>query len=225
MRFYHSLFPFLCLILGYAAAAWWWHIPPVRVPELRGLSLRAALCVAHEAGFAVDCQELSYAGEQLVMQQSPSAGTLVKRRRAITISIPLQQAVARIPACAGLRRVDAEKLLADAHVTHVEWLVVPSDLPEGLVLMHDPAVGVASEHILCVVAGTRDTRWCMPRFVGMKHADVQHCVERYGISLDCGGVISCDECTIEKQWPEPGAVIDRRRLTHVFCTLRCRQRH
>lgn len=220
MRFFHFFFPFVCALSGYGVAAWYWYVPPVRVPNVRGMSLTDGLRTLSTAGFSAEYCELSYEGDPVIADQFPSAGVLSKRRRSVRVMVPAGRTKHLMPDCSGMQ-IDAVPL--GGVVTRV--IHVPSDLPVGTVIGQYPAPDQPLESPLLIVAAHRSSRVIVPSLVGQSYADVRAFLDCSGVSLDCGGLPVCDECVVVGQWPKAGSLVDRAALTHLFCSFSCVQRH
>jgi beta-lactam-binding protein with PASTA domain len=220
MHFFSILFPFFSAILGYSIAAWYWYTPPVRIPDVRGMVLRDGLCLLSRAGFSADYCELSYEGESVIVDQSPSGGVLSKQHRSVRVMVPAARKKEVMPDCLGMR-LDAPALCQFSHHT----ITLPSDLPAGTVIGQYPAADEAIKSPILIVAAPKSSRVIVPSWIGEHATVVRDSLELSGISLDSGGLSFCDECVVVNQWPLPGSSIDRATLTHLFCSFSCTRRH
>ena len=220
MRFCQFIFPFLCALVGYGCAAWYWYTPPVRVPDVRGMSLTDGLRTLSRAGFSAEYSELSYEGDPIIADQLPSAGVLSKRRRPVRVMVPSSRKKNLMPDCLGMQSSAVSLAGALPRI-----IMVPSDLPAGTVIGHYPASGQPIESPLLIVATNRSSRVIVPSCIGQSYGDVQSFLNCSAISLDCGGVSVCDECVVVDQWPKAGSRVERSALTHLFCSFSCVHRH
>jgi len=220
MRFFSLLFPFMCAGAGYGIAAWYWYVPPVRVPDVRGMALADGLRTLSAAGFSAEYCELSYEGALIIADQFPSGGVLSKRRRSVRVMVPAARMKHRMPDCAGMQ-IGAVQLGGASF----RLIYLPSDLPVGTVIGQYPAPHQPIESPRLIVAAPRSASVVVPSLVGQAYLDVRSFLDSSAISLDCGGLSVCDECVVVAQWPKAGSRVDRTALTHLFCSFSCVHRH
>ncbi len=112
----------------------------VRVPDLAGLTAdeaEAALTEAHFVFASVDDRS-STARAGTVVDQHPSAGSLLMQGTTVTVAVSTGERLAVVPALVGLDITTARTRLAAAGLLSRETIVV-DDSPPGTVLSQDPA--------------------------------------------------------------------------------------
>jgi serine/threonine-protein kinase len=163
----------------------------VRVPDLMNLTLEQAQKELQPTGLP-----LSRAGERfdpnvprgLVVHQDPAAGTPVRGRRRVAVTVSLGEEFSSVPALFGETRRGAELLLERSGLRVGGVTRAPSDaVGEGLVVATDPpaesVLPRGTEVALLVSSGLADEVFVMPDLVGHEIGRTRKQLEAMGFRV------------------------------------------
>lgn len=188
----------------------------VRVPDLVNLTMEQAEKAVSPSGLA-----LSRAGERFdtriargrILQQDPSAGTPVRGRARISVTVSLGEEYANVPGLFGETRRGAELLLEQAGLKVGGITQAPSDaVGEGLVVSTDPPATSVLPHgssvALLLSSGLGTDVFVMPDLTGREISRARQQLEAQGFKVlsppsgpGNGPIVSQD--------PPPGARLTR----------------
>ena len=163
----------------------------VRVPDLSNLTLEQAQKALQSTGLP-----LSRAGERFdvgvprgrIVQQDPAAGTPVRGRRRVSVTVSLGEEFSSVPALFGETRRGAELLLEQSGLRAGGITRAPSDaVGEGLVVATDPpaesVLPRGATVALLVSSGLGDEVFVMPYLVGREISRARRQLEAQGFRV------------------------------------------
>lgn len=163
----------------------------VRVPDLSNLTVEQAEKALAPTGLA-----LSRAGERFdagvprgrIMLQEPVAGTRVRGRARVRITVSMGEEFSNVPALSGESRRSAEMLLEQAGLKVGGVTRAPSDaVAEGLVVDTDPPAESMLPHgtpvALLLSSGLPEDVFVMPDVVGREIGRVRMQFEAHGFKV------------------------------------------
>lgn len=188
----------------------------VRVPDLTNLTVEQAEKLVSPTGLA-----LSRAGERFdprvargrILLQEPAAGTPVRGRARVSVTVSLGEEYSNVPALFGETRRGAELLLERAGLKVGGITRAPSDaVGEGLVVSTDPPAEAVLPHgssvALLISAGLGEDVFVMPDLAGREITRVRKQFEAQGFKVlsppsgpGSGPIVAQD--------PPPGARLTR----------------
>ncbi len=188
----------------------------VRVPDLANLTVEQAQKSLEPTGLV-----LSRAGERFdpgvergrIVQQDPTAGTPVRGRRRVSVTVSLGEEYSSVPALFGETRRGAELLLEHSGLRAVGITRAPSDaVGEGLVVATDPPAETVLPRgtvvALLVSTGPGEDVFVMPELVGREIGRARKQLEAQGFKVlsppggpTMGPIVAQD--------PPPGARLTR----------------
>lgn len=114
-----------------------------RTPSLTGLPLSEAVRLAEEAGLGVRSYPVEAAGvaAQVVVEQSPDAGTIVRAGRSLSVGVQVPSEADRMPALVGTGEDDALTALAGLSLPAPRIRYAAADAPSGRVIAQEPPPG------------------------------------------------------------------------------------
>ncbi len=113
--------------------------PVVKVPSVKGLNVIEASISIQEKGLTVEIDSKFETNTQkyLVIDQFPSQGALVRKGRTVTLLVSMGKDVYAVPVLSGLKREDAEQLLAKLNISYDITIIQSSDYPVDTVISQD----------------------------------------------------------------------------------------
>lgn len=185
-----GLFFILLLIAGWWAVKWYVCVPEVSVPDVQGMTVKAAGRTLDGYGLRYQIQEIHHNGVEKgkVIKQDIEPGSRVKRGRLITLLVSLGPQMLIVPDVCGKLVQDAELLLINEgfsigntkEIFH-EWV------NEGLVISQDPVPGTSrpkdSPISLVVSKGSRPVLKPVPDLVGLVLAEAREKLNQAGLVL------------------------------------------
>jgi serine/threonine-protein kinase len=163
----------------------------VRVPDLTNLSVEQAQRALDPIGLP-----LSRAGERFapevprggIVQQDPVAGTIVRARRRVTVTVSLGEEFSSVPELFGETRRGAELLLDHNGLREGGITRAPSDaVGEGLVVATDPPAESVLPHgtpvALLLSAGLDEDVFVMPDLAGKEIGHARQQFEALGFKV------------------------------------------
>ncbi|MDI6739935.1 MAG: PASTA domain-containing protein [Candidatus Edwardsbacteria bacterium] len=192
----------------------------LEVPDLKGLSPQQARDAAKEAGFelmAIGWKTKPALPESSVVSQSPEAKQMMRRGRAIRVTLVRGAELADIPYLVGLSAGQAVNLLGRTGLSVARFDSLASDsVALGCVISSNPASGVklkkGSPVALTLSKGPTEGKMLMPELIGRALAETQQTLVAQGLVI---GEIkylagqSMEPGTIMLQAPQPGFVVKR----------------
>lgn len=187
-----------------------------RTPELTGLPLAEAGRMAAEAGltlrsFPVEAQG---AGAETVVEQSPPAGAVVRRGRAISVGVNVPAEADRMPALVGVTETDALAALDELALPAPSIEYAYAEGRAGRVIEQRPEAGrtVASgEAVRLVIArGAEPGRVELPDVVGLELDAARAQLAALGVRRVEAVAVDVSMLragTVLRQRPEPGSVV------------------
>lgn len=183
-KFLLFLSPFIFFLIGFLIMSIVIQEKAFKVPLLLGHSVVYALNEATRQGFTLKLlaqKDAPDVAAGTVIIQKPQAGSFIKPKQAVLITVAAEPVRAEIPTLAGLKQEQWQPYTQDFKITEHH---LTHSLPLGMVIAQSPAAGERYDHesLTLYVAHGPETRRIVPNLCGYQVEQVQEFLEGYGIT-------------------------------------------
>lgn len=198
------------------AAVEYVRVRDARTPALTGLPLSEATRLAEEAGLSVRSYPVEADGvaAQVVVEQAPEAGTIVRAGRTLSVGVQVPSEADRMPALVGTGENDALAALAGLSLPAPRIRYATDEATAGRVIAQEPPAGrtVAGDASveLVVSRGPDAPPVEIPRLVGSDLSTAREQLAALGVrrvETVPVGVSMERPGTVTQQRPAPGTVV------------------
>ena len=198
------------------AARDYFTVREVRTPELTGLPIGEAGRLADEAGLTLSSfpVEAPGAGAETVVEQSPPAGSVVRRGRTVSVGVHVPAEADRMPALVGVSEADALAALDELSLPAPAIAYAYADGRSGRVIEQQPEAGrtvAPGEPVrLVVTRGPEPGRVELPDVVGLDLEAARAQLAALGVRRVEAVAVDVSMLrpgTVLQQRPEPGSVV------------------
>lgn len=185
-----GLFLTLLFIAGWWGLKWYVYVPEVSVPDVQGMTVKAAERTLNTYGLRYQIQEINSKevekGE--VIKQDIEPGSRVKRGRLITLLVSLGPQMLTVPDVRGKLLQDAELLLInEGFAVGTKKEVFHDRVDEGMIVSQNPVPGTSrpkdSPVNLVVSKGPQPVLKPVPNLVGLVLAAAREKLNQAGFVL------------------------------------------
>ncbi|MEX2501126.1 MAG: PASTA domain-containing protein [Trueperaceae bacterium] len=203
-------------VVTFAVARGYFEVPETRTPSVTGLTLADASREVRAVGLRIRSYPVEAPGAQadVVVEQAPPAGNLVREGRTIDVGVHVQAESNRMPALVGANERDAVATLRSVGFPPPDVNYVRTDGPSGRVVTQRPAPGsglASGERVVLEVGrGPRASDVEVPDVSGLQVDSAVAQLTALGlrsIETVAVGVSSLRPGTVVQQHPEPGTEI------------------
>ena len=196
-------------VIAFALARGYFEVPESRTPAVAGMSLEEATREVRDAGLRLRTYPVEAPGTpaEVVVEQSPPAGALVREGRVVDVGVHVPSESGRMPALVGAAEADAIATLRSVGFPAPDVSYVRIDGPVGRVVEQAPAPGSAlgaGERVLLEVSrGPRPSDVEVPDVSGVE-------VESAVAQLTALGLRSVEAVAVDVSALRPGTVVQQR---------------
>ncbi len=169
--------------IGYFFWYWMVPIPSIMMPELTGKPLTEAFSTAAESSlslFLLKKELNNQLPDGLVINQIPTAGTMVKIHRPCFITINKQETATRLN-CIGLTSEAIKKHADEKGIKPIfYYLSCPhAKKQECFTQIPNPQEPILDKKIICYIATSKPETLIMPSLQGITEAELTQCAKKY----------------------------------------------